>query len=70
MTNIIFQERIESTTLQRIVEFLRNEKVSFKVQENDILAIDWSGDFSTYEMAMPVLARDWDMPSDDIWNDL
>lgn len=70
MTNIIFQERIESTTLQRIVEFLRNEKVSFKVQENDTLPIDWSGDFSTYEMAMPVLARDWDMPSDDIWNDL
>ena len=35
MTNIIFQERIESTTLQRIIEFLRNEKVSFKVQEND-----------------------------------
>lgn len=70
MTNIIFQERIESTTLQRIIEFLRNEKVSFKVQENDTHSIDWSGDYSTYEMAMPVLARDWDMPSDDIWDNL
>jgi hypothetical protein len=70
MTNIIFQEKIEPTTLQRIVEFLRNEKVRFKVQENDNIAIDWSGDYSTYQMAMPTLARDWDTAGDDIWNDL
>lgn len=70
MTNIIFQETVESTTLQRIIAFLRNEKVQFKIQEISETDIDWSGDFSTYQMAMPTLARDWDSASDDIWNDL
>lgn len=39
-------------------------------QEINETDIDWSGDFSTYQMAMPTLASDWDSASDDIWNDL
>ena len=29
---------------------------------------DWSGKWSTYEMAMPVLARDWE--NEDCWDEL
>ena len=70
MLHITFKETIKPATLQRIVAFLHSEKIRFEIQENEEESIDWSGDFSTYQMAMPVLARDWDAPSEAIWDGL
>lgn len=70
MLHIAFKETIKPATLRRIVAFLQSEKIRFEIQENEGEAIDWSGDFSTYQAAMPVLARDWDTPSDAIWDTL
>jgi hypothetical protein len=70
MLHIAFKETIKPATLRRIVAFLHSEKIRFEIQENEAEAIDWSGDFSTYQMATPVLARDWDAPSDAILDSL
>ena len=55
--------------LQQVIEFVSNLKLPFrKVEPADKDTSDWSGNWSTYEMAMPVLARDWD--KEDCWDEL
>ena len=48
---------------------LRRQNKAFEIKnlESDDIA-DWSGKWSTYEMAMPVLARDWE--NEDCWDEL
>ncbi len=70
MLHIILKETVKPSTLQRIVAFLHSEKIRFEIQEKDGESIDWSGDFSTYQAATPVLARDWDAPSEAIRDSL
>ena len=48
---------------------LRRQNKAFEIKnlEPDDIA-DWSGKWSTYEMVMPVLARDWE--NEDCWDEL
>lgn len=55
----------------QLVAFLQQLKVEFKLVENEEKWADAEADANPndcYESAMPVLARDWDKPEDDHWD--
>lgn len=54
--------------LQMVLDYVSAIGLPFQKKDSDDANADWSGDWSTYEMAMPVLARDWECP--EAWAEL
>ena len=69
MQTLILPFTEADTDILAFINRLRQQNKAFEIKnlESDDIA-DWSGKWSTYEMTMPVLARDWD--NEDCWDEL
>ena len=69
MQTLILPFSETDTDILAFINRLRRQKKAFEIKNSEPDAtVDWSGKWSTYEMAMPVLARDWE--NEDCWDEL
>ena len=69
MQTLILPFSETDTDILAFINRLRRQKKAFEIKNREPDAtVDWSGKWSTYEMAMPVLARDWE--NEDCWDEL
>ncbi len=63
----IDRQQIEPTYLDELLSRIKTDLARHQVAVNN-MDILLDGQFDTYQASMPVLARDWDAPENDHWD--